>query len=139
MGSRIKALRNAKHLSQADLAAAVGIGQSAISKIERGETAEPETLRKIAQALDVDVSELTDDERDVPATGDAQPVPAMASVPGWDAVLATAQTIAPHVDAESWSILERSPGLLSSDVPLTPAVVAALAEIVQRHRPLRKK
>lgn len=138
MSSRIAQLRKARGISQADLGEAVGLGQSAISKIERGETADPATLRKIAEALGVDPTEL-EGVRDEPAGGDPQPVPTMSAVPGWAAVEEQAKKIATEVSGEAWDVLNRSPGLLSSDVPLTPAVVADLARLVQRHLPLRKK
>lgn len=139
MSSRIAQLRKARGISQADLGEAVGLGQSAISKIERGETSDAATLRKIAEALGVDPTEL-EGVRDEPAASvDAQPVPTMSAVPGWPAVEEQAKRIATEVSAEAWDVLNRSPGLLSSDVPLTPAVVTDLARLVQRHLPLRKK
>ncbi len=59
-------------LSQTDLAAASGIGQAEISRIERGETSPTErTAARLAAALH-DHWELTPDERTVPdaATAD---------------------------------------------------------------------
>lgn len=55
----IGALRKLKGLTQAELADKVNIGQSFISKIEKGHL-EPsiQTLGRIAKVLDVDIKEL---------------------------------------------------------------------------------
>ncbi len=138
MRTRLAQLREEKSLSQSTLASMVGLTQSGYSKIERGETTTPETLAKIAAALGCDVAEIT--PADEPATrAESRSVPSMASVPGWSTVLDRAKIIAPEVDADSWAMLERSPGLLSADMPLTPAVVADLGRLVMRHAPVRKK
>jgi transcriptional regulator with XRE-family HTH domain len=56
---RLKKLRTLRALSQQELADAVGVGRNTISRIERGETgAHGRTLRRLAQALRVDVAEL---------------------------------------------------------------------------------
>lgn len=125
-------------MSQATLASTVGIGQSAISKIERGEPTSPETLAKIAEALGADVEEIAQND-EPPTRVDPRSVPSMSAVPGWSAVLERAKVIAPEVDTDSWATLEQSPGLLTSDLPLTPAVVADLARLVMKHSPVRKR
>lgn len=53
MGIRIKSMRQARGWTQVQLAEAAGVTQQAVSKIERGETADPWTLDRIAEALGV--------------------------------------------------------------------------------------
>jgi HTH-type transcriptional regulator, competence development regulator len=58
---RLRELRKLRALSQDELAEAAGVGRVTISRIERRETgAHGRTLRKLAKALDVDVSELVE-------------------------------------------------------------------------------
>jgi transcriptional regulator with XRE-family HTH domain len=56
----IKALRQAKGLSQRTLAARVGVTAAYITMLERGKKTNPSlpTLRKLAKALGVPVTEL---------------------------------------------------------------------------------
>lgn len=116
-----------------------GVKQVTISKLENHPGAgDPATLSAVAEALGVRVDELTSDEplrTDHSASGR----PSMAAVPGWAVVLERAKLIAPDVDSDAWAMLEAAPGLLSSDLPLTPAVVADLGRLVMRHAPVRKK
>ena len=53
LGRRIKETREAKGLSQADLAERAGVSQQMISKLERGKAARSGDLVSIAAALDV--------------------------------------------------------------------------------------
>jgi len=56
---RLRTLRRLRAMSQEELAEESGVGRATISRIERGETgAHGKTLRKLAAALGVDVSEL---------------------------------------------------------------------------------
>ncbi len=56
---RLKTLRRLRAMSQEELAEESGVGRATVSRIERGETgAHGKTLRKLARALGVDVSEL---------------------------------------------------------------------------------
>jgi transcriptional regulator with XRE-family HTH domain len=56
---RLKGIRAARGFSQRDLAKAAGIAQNTISAIERGNRpAQPSTLRKLADGLDVSVDSL---------------------------------------------------------------------------------
>ena len=56
---RLRELRELRALSQDELAEAAGVGRATISRLERRETgAHGRTLRKLAKALGVDVSEL---------------------------------------------------------------------------------
>jgi transcriptional regulator with XRE-family HTH domain len=60
LAAAIKRHRKAKGLSQYALAAAVGVPDSTIYRIERGEfkLPRPDTLQRIARALDVEFEEL---------------------------------------------------------------------------------
>jgi len=56
---RLREFRRMRAFSQQELADAAGVGRNTISRIERGETgAHGRTLRRLAQALSVDVAEL---------------------------------------------------------------------------------
>ena len=61
VGDKIKHLRDARALTQGELAKKVGITVTALSRIERNQ-AEPRatTRRKLAQALGVDPAELVE-------------------------------------------------------------------------------
>jgi transcriptional regulator with XRE-family HTH domain len=52
-GSEIRAAREAKGMSQADLARIIGVTQPAIQKIERGDVVKSKHLQDIARALDI--------------------------------------------------------------------------------------
>jgi transcriptional regulator with XRE-family HTH domain len=59
MNNRIRELRKQKKLKQSDLASLVGISTSAIGMYEQGRRdPDPQTLLRIAQALDVSVDYL---------------------------------------------------------------------------------
>lgn len=59
LGARLRALRDARGLTQAQLAEKVGISWHFVSSIERAEKGAPiNTLAKLAAALDVTLSEL---------------------------------------------------------------------------------
>jgi transcriptional regulator with XRE-family HTH domain len=59
VGTRIKAARERKVWGQAELARAVGITPKSLYRIENGMQApRPATIRKIAEALNVDPEEL---------------------------------------------------------------------------------
>lgn len=60
--NRIKEIRTAKRITQQELASACDVSQPYIVDLERGARgAKPETMKRIAAALGVDVSELTGD------------------------------------------------------------------------------
>lgn len=62
---RLKELRTQKHISQLDMAIACGVSQSSIVGYENGRcTPNPETLVKMAKALDCTVDELLTDPRE---------------------------------------------------------------------------
>ena len=54
LASRLSSTRKAKKLTQVQLSELSGVNQSDISKIERGQTAEPRNVLALAQALGVD-------------------------------------------------------------------------------------
>ena len=64
---RIKELLKEKGITLKDLAAMLGITNVALSRIVNGNTT-IETLRKIAEALDVDVRELITPTKETPTT-----------------------------------------------------------------------
>ncbi len=66
LGLRIKQLRTLRKLSQKEVALDIGINQGQYSRIESGKV-EPTlaSLRKIAEALEVSISELLSEEQDL--------------------------------------------------------------------------
>jgi transcriptional regulator with XRE-family HTH domain len=60
IGKVLKRLREAKDLSQLELAKRAGVAQAYLSELEAGQKKNPgiETLRKIAKALGVPVTKL---------------------------------------------------------------------------------
>ena len=64
LGHRIRELRRARNMDQSDLAIAVGLTQSQVSKVERGaRKLSAEEALKFAQALQVSIEELYGHER----------------------------------------------------------------------------
>ncbi|RKO66357.1 MULTISPECIES: helix-turn-helix domain-containing protein [Desulfofundulus] len=62
VGSKIRMLRQKSKLTQAELAAKLGISQAEVSRMERGRTAVTvQDLYKISSALDVPVTALLDE------------------------------------------------------------------------------
>ena len=59
---RLKALRRKRVLSLRELGERAEVSKDTLSRIERTGAAYPSTIRKIAQALEVDPSELVPDE-----------------------------------------------------------------------------
>lgn len=57
-GERIRQAREAKGLSQTDLARRVGVKQPSIQNIENGRTKDPRKLMEIAAVLDIPLAEL---------------------------------------------------------------------------------
>lgn len=62
-GSTIRALRKAKQWTQEDLAKRAGIDRATVSRIERNERYELATLKKIANGLGVELSDLFSEPR----------------------------------------------------------------------------
>ena len=58
IGKRIRKIRESKNMNTKNLADAIGILDTSLAKIERIGTNNVETLKKIADALEVTVSEL---------------------------------------------------------------------------------
>ena len=58
IGDKLRELRDRRLLTQEDLAQRSGVHYTTISKIERGGSARPSTVRKLAAALEVDPTEL---------------------------------------------------------------------------------
>ena len=62
-GSRLRRLRRERALSQRDLSRITGIAHDSISQLETGKReAQPKTIRKLAEALGVEPSELMKEE-----------------------------------------------------------------------------
>jgi transcriptional regulator with XRE-family HTH domain len=60
VGEAVKKIRHRKALSLSDLAQISKVGRVAINRIENGkQKPHPKTIRALAQALQVDVEELT--------------------------------------------------------------------------------
>ena len=61
-GAKLKSLRERQFLSREELAEQVGSHRDHIGRLERGEIATPRmtTIRKLAQALEVDPAELVE-------------------------------------------------------------------------------
>jgi transcriptional regulator with XRE-family HTH domain len=80
IGDTIREIREARELSQRQLAGKAGIGQAVLSRIESGETLNPraETVRAIAEAVNVPLSAILG--RSAPAGGSAA-TPARVSIP----------------------------------------------------------
>lgn len=73
IGSRLRRLRKERHLSQTDLARQIGIQQSDLSRMEKGEyRVSLENLFKILGVLDLDVTEFFQEQSEA-----ARPAPAM--------------------------------------------------------------
>lgn len=62
LGRRIRELRQAKNLSQQELAEQIGIDQRNLSNIECGNTFPSRSLTRLAKALNIDLQELFDFE-----------------------------------------------------------------------------
>ena len=62
-GSRLRQLRRERALSQRDLSRITGVAHDSISQLETGKReAQPKTIRKLAEALGVEPSELMKEE-----------------------------------------------------------------------------
>ena len=57
-GQKVKARRKALHLSQSALGGRANLEKAAIQRIERGHNVTLKTIHKVAQALDISVSDL---------------------------------------------------------------------------------
>ena len=67
LGDRLRALREAKHLSQGDIEKRTGLLRGYISRVENGHTVPAvETLVKFAQAMEVPLYELFHDGKKPP-------------------------------------------------------------------------
>ena len=59
-GQKVRALRKKKNFSQTELGARANLEKSAIQRIERGYNSKIKTLAKLADGLDITISELMD-------------------------------------------------------------------------------
>jgi len=65
-GKRIKQLRKKYKLSQSELSALANIDKGSLQRIERGYNPTLKTLRRLANAFEVTLSELFDFEESIP-------------------------------------------------------------------------
>lgn len=81
LGRRVKAAREARRMSQPELAEIIGMGQSAIAEIEGGRVKRPKKMREIARALkrseewllgETEIEVVPADEDDRPPEADDQ-------------------------------------------------------------------
>lgn len=143
---RLAAARKAKHLSQSDLARAVGVKPQAIQAIEAGRVEKPRNIVAIAKAVGLDPAELlTGDEHavlereQVPLVGyvragSSAAFYATASNPlDWVEPIAntTTDTVAVQVQGESLGELFDSWLIYYDDVrsPVTPDLIGKLCVI----------
>lgn len=73
LGARIKAARRKRRLTQEQLAAAAGITRTTVQNIEAGRTGTTHHIQEIADALDVTVEYLLDDDQPTVAQDDRGP------------------------------------------------------------------
>lgn len=73
LGARIKAARRKRRLTQEQLAAAAGITRTTVQNIEAGRTGTTHHIQEIADALDVNVEYLLDDDQPTVAQDDRGP------------------------------------------------------------------
>lgn len=60
LGTRLRGIRLGRALTQGELAGKAGMTPDAISDLEHGKrTPRPKTVRRLAEALDVEIGELT--------------------------------------------------------------------------------
>lgn len=156
MGQRIQNLRMACALSQEELSEASGLGQTTISRLERGITAKPALadLQSIARALKVPLSSITGENavgdvdhsdpeaasgtRLKPLVLDASVVAQLSvaygsnrELPNWKLLLAGAMRDRPQYEPWVWhSVGEAKPWLRA---PMTIGAVVALADFVAQH------
>jgi transcriptional regulator with XRE-family HTH domain len=64
IGRKIEGIRELRGMKQESLAAALGISQQAVSKMEASEQVDEERLQKVAQALDVPVEAIKNYSKD---------------------------------------------------------------------------
>jgi transcriptional regulator with XRE-family HTH domain len=83
LGMPIRDLRIKAKLNQAELAAKVGIGQSSLSRYEKGRVPDIETARRLAVALNVALTDVRPDLKDIDAAP-PQPAPPAQSAPAID-------------------------------------------------------
>lgn len=140
-GEKVKALRKARGWTQMELARASGVSQSALSRIERGDSdgSYASTLRALARAFGCAEGDLSDgaplDIQTIP-TDDAAPT--QASRPDSEAIIADvlATSDVPEVYVRA---AVNSGSMQALNIPLTPAALEALARVVQRHAERRRR
>lgn len=124
IGDRMKARRKELGMSQIELGTASGVGQSNISRIERGETPNPGagTLAAIATALKTTTEALTGAQLGY----DARPI--LGNLEGIAPALAEAKKKAPHIPPDVWEEALLGNGLRWTRA--TPELVRLMADLV---------
>lgn len=87
IGSRLRQLREQKHMSQGDIENRTGLLRCYISRVENGHTVPSlETLERFAGVLEVPLYELFYSEEDAPATPNLTPRKSLEQVAAEDGV-----------------------------------------------------
>jgi transcriptional regulator with XRE-family HTH domain len=147
LSDRVRERREELGLTQAELSAASGVGQSSIARIESGDTPDPRghTLAKIAAALRVSSAWLQGEEGadPPPRDGGTQRVPdvvvsdinppTFGHIAGWDALEKSARKKAPDIDQWVWDELRVSNPLFTTNISLTIPLVVHLARVIAEH------
>jgi transcriptional regulator with XRE-family HTH domain len=147
IGDRVRLRRQELGLTQQELAARAGGGQSSINRIENGETPDPRssTLNALSVALKVPVAWLQGEEgADSPPGEEPSQVPqsltlldvspaTFGAIAGWADLERVAKRKAPDVEPWVWDELRASNPLFAAKMQLTVATVVQLARIVSEH------
>ena len=140
-GEKVRALRKARGWTQMQLAHTSGVSQSALSRIERGDSdgSYASTLRALARAFGCAEGDLSDgaplDIQMIPADDAA---PTHASRP--DVEDLAAEVIASGVVPEVYvRDVIASGSMQALNIPLTAAALEELAKVVQRHAQRRRR
>lgn len=143
-GDRVRELRRARGWSQIDLAQESGVSQSALSRIERGESqgSYTATYRALAKALGCSeaylAGESDDPTRELRIVRDGEAAPTIGAHPDNDAVAAEVIAENPALEPHVRAVLETG-SMRKLNMPLTPAALTDLAKVVQRHAERRKR
>lgn len=140
-GEKVRALRKARGWTQMELAQASGVSQSALSRIERGDSdgSYASTLRALARAFGCAEGDLSDGAPlDIQMIPSDDAAPTHASRPDVDELAAevVAWGTVPEVYVRD---VIASGSMQALNIPLTAAALEELAKVVQRHAQRRRR